>query len=103
MTNISSDIINVRVEADLKNDVTKILDNLGITLSQAVKMFLTQIRLKRSIPLDLDLEKIPVMSKKEIVELGKSYQDLAKGNYFALDLDSPASIKKLLMRKEIIK
>ena len=57
MTNISSDIINVRVEADLKNDVTKILDNLGITLSQAIKMFLTQIRLKRSIPLDLDLEK----------------------------------------------
>ena len=62
-------------------------------------MFLTQIRLKKSIPLDLDLEKMPVMSKKEIVELGKSYQDLAKGNYYTLDLDSPTSIKKLLGTK----
>jgi DNA-damage-inducible protein J len=99
MTNISNDIINVRVESDLKNDVTKILDSLGVTLSQAIKMFLTQVRLKRSIPLDLDLEKMPVMSKKEIVELGKSYQDLAKGDYFVLDTNSPASVKKLFGQK----
>lgn len=68
MTKKLTEIINVRVDSDLKNDVTIILDNLGITLSQAVKMFLTQVRLKKSIPLNLDLKKMHVISKKEIVE-----------------------------------
>lgn len=68
MTKKLTEIINVRVDSDLKNDVTIILDNLGITLSQAVKMFLTQVRLKKSIPLNLDLKSMHVISKKEIVK-----------------------------------
>ena len=48
-------IINARVKPELKQDVEKILSQLGITTTQAVTMFFEQIKLKRGIPFDLVL------------------------------------------------
>jgi len=48
-------IINARVKPELKNDVEKILAQLGISTTQAITMFFEQIKLNRGIPFELKL------------------------------------------------
>ncbi len=50
-----NDVIHVRVSDDLKASVEKILDDLGITLSYAINMYLKQIEIKRGIPFEISL------------------------------------------------
>lgn len=49
--------IAVRVDDDLKKEATEIFNELGLDMSTAVKMFLKQSVLTRSIPFDLKLDK----------------------------------------------
>ncbi|TVP86087.1 MAG: type II toxin-antitoxin system RelB/DinJ family antitoxin [Acholeplasmataceae bacterium] len=50
-----NDVIHVRVSDELKANVESILNDLGITLSYAVNMYLKQIESKRGIPFDVVL------------------------------------------------
>ena len=43
----------VRINSDIKEQVTPILNTLGISLSEAVNMFLHQVKLHNGIPFDL--------------------------------------------------
>ncbi|NCC55461.1 MAG: type II toxin-antitoxin system RelB/DinJ family antitoxin [Erysipelotrichia bacterium] len=65
-----NDVIHVRVSDDLKNNVESILNDLGITLSYAVNMYLKQIESRRGIPFEVVL---PSQEKtKEIEMLAKA-------------------------------
>ena len=65
-----NDVIHVRVSDELKANVESILNDLGITLSYAVNMYLKQIESKRGIPFDVVL---PNEEKaKEIEMLAKA-------------------------------
>lgn len=48
--------IHVRVNEELKANVEKILDGLGISLSYAINVYLKQIESKRGIPFNLVLQ-----------------------------------------------
>ena len=43
----------VRINSDIKEQVVPILNTLGISLSEAVNMFLHQVKLHNGIPFDL--------------------------------------------------
>lgn len=43
-------IVRARVNAATKKDVEDILDDLGISISEAINIYLAQIKLTRSIP-----------------------------------------------------
>lgn len=45
----------VRVNDDIKKEVKPILDDLGISLSEAINMFLHQVKLNNGIPFNLKL------------------------------------------------
>lgn len=49
MANITS-AINVNVNSKIKKEATEILKNLGINMSTAINMFLTQVVKKDGIP-----------------------------------------------------
>ena len=50
-------MIRARTTKSLKEAAEKILQQLGVTPSQAINMFYTQIVLEKSIPFTIDLEK----------------------------------------------
>ncbi len=50
-------IINARIESKLKLDVEAILKQLGITATQAINMFINQIKLHNGIPFDVKIPK----------------------------------------------
>lgn len=53
---MKSEVVHARVQADVKSDSEKILNVVGISLSQAIDLFLRQIILKKGIPFKLDSE-----------------------------------------------
>lgn len=55
----------VRINDKIKEEVTPILDELGISLSEAINMFLHQIKLNDGIPFNL--------KRKRVVELNDGY------------------------------
>lgn len=47
--------VRARVSSELKNEAEAILQELGLTTSQAITLFLKKVKLERGIPFDLKL------------------------------------------------
>lgn len=55
----------VRINDKIKEDVTPILDDLGLSLSEAINIFLHQIKMSNGLPFDV--------KRKGIIELNDGY------------------------------
>ncbi len=55
----------VRINDDIKKEVTPILDDLGLSLSEAINIFLHQIKINNGIPFHI--------KRKGIIELNDGY------------------------------
>jgi DNA-damage-inducible protein J len=63
-------MVRARVDETLKADAEHVLDELGLSISEAINLFLAQIKLKRGIPFDI---KVP----NEVTL--KTFEDTAAG------------------------
>ncbi|MBF0566175.1 MAG: type II toxin-antitoxin system RelB/DinJ family antitoxin [Nitrospirae bacterium] len=48
-------MITTRVDPDLKADAEKVLNKLGISTTEAIKLFLSQVRLRKGLPFDVKI------------------------------------------------
>lgn len=48
-------VVRARVNAYLKNDVENLLENLGLTMSEAISLYLAQIKLTGGIPFEVKM------------------------------------------------
>lgn len=77
-----------RVEPDVKKQAEAVLDQLGISMSSAVEMFLRQIILQRGIPFEMKLpSNVPVsygaLTKEQFdLEIQKGYDSIKSGRTF---------------------
>ncbi|MCI9246200.1 MAG: type II toxin-antitoxin system RelB/DinJ family antitoxin [Clostridia bacterium] len=79
----------VRINDNIRKEITPILDDLGLSLSEAINIFLHQIKLNNGIPFSL--------KRKGIVELNDGYgsyicecghlHDYSKVNFEELEKD----------------
>ena len=53
---MKSEVIHARVPLEIKEDSEKILNMMGISMSQAIDLFLRQVVLKKGMPFKLDNE-----------------------------------------------
>ncbi len=80
-----------RVEPEVNEEAEKVLDQLGIPMSNAVGMFLRQVVLQNGIPFDVKLpKKAPLaygsLSKEEFdAEMEKGMADLKAGRVLSAD------------------
>lgn len=60
--------VNIRVTDELKESSSQVLDELGLEMTSAVKMFLQQIVIQRRIPFDVVADKKPdiVLALEEV-------------------------------------
>ena len=54
-----------RIESDLKRDAERVFAELGLTTSQAIKLFLKRVVRERGIPFEL---KLPNEATKKVIE-----------------------------------
>lgn len=80
-----------RVEPEIKEQAERVLNQLGIPMSNAIGLFLRQIIMQRGIPFDMKLPiakpvAIGAMNAAELnAELEKGYADVAAGRLHDLD------------------
>ncbi len=79
--------VNVRVDSGVKAEVETILENLGISTSTAIDMFLSQIVLKNGLPFNVKIPKNDY--KKRQMELASAI-NLTGGNEY------PKRFKKII-------
>lgn len=53
---MKSEVVNARVQSNVKVESEKVLSAIGISLSQAIDLFLRQVILNKGIPFKLDSE-----------------------------------------------
>ena len=85
--------LNLRVDKALKKDAEKVLNQLGLTMSSAINLYLKMIVHEKGIPFDLKLGK-PEPQKKTT----KPKTDDFDGELDSLDFDSSDSIKKAIQK-----
>ena len=80
-----------RVEPEVKEEAERILDQLGIPMSNAVGMFLRQVVLQRGIPFEMKLPKREPVSFGALTkepadaELEKGMDDIKAGRTYSAD------------------
>jgi len=77
---MKTSVIHTRIDSNLKADAESILERIGLTSSEAVRLFYRQIELNQGIPFDV---KIP--NKLTVKTLEKS--DLGEDVHSARDED----------------
>jgi len=84
MTNTATETIRVRVEPELKHEAEKILKELGLSASEAIRMYYQQIRMLRGIPFDIripnaiTLEAMRDAEKRQNLESFDSHEEAFK-------------------------
>ena len=80
-----------RVEPEIKEQAERVLDQLGIPMSNAVGMFLRQVVLCQGIPFEMKLpKKMPLaygsLTKDHFdAEIGKGMEDIREGRVYSAD------------------
>ena len=79
----SQDTIQIRIDSKTKKAARKTLDELGLDMSSAVKLFLTNVINRKGIPLDLKTEngftlaqEQALLADTEEAKRSKGYDDL---------------------------
>lgn len=63
--------IRARVEPSLKNDVEKLLHRLGVTTTEAITMFYSQIRLRQGLPFPVEVPNATTRKTFEATDRGE--------------------------------
>lgn len=69
--------INLRVDDRVKQDVELILEEIGLTMSGAINVFLKRVVRERKIPFELSAD--PFYSEKNMTRLKKAIADVESG------------------------
>ena len=71
-----SAMIRARIEEELKEEVGKVFDKLGLTTTEAITLFYKQIKLYNGLPFDV---RIPNKTTKKTLDETDKKKNLIKG------------------------
>lgn len=84
-----TETLHIRVNENVKHNAEETLDMLGLSISEAVNMFLCQVGLTGGLPFDVKLpapERVIVRSKEELYQkLNEAEEDIRSGNTYTVD------------------
>lgn len=71
--------VNFRIDENLKNSAEEVLDELGLTLSAAITVFLKKVSREKRIPFDLALDPFYSESNQAFLRQGIAALNAGKG------------------------
>lgn len=75
--------INLRVDDEVKKQAELVCNDIGISLSSAINIYLKKLGREYRIPFDVSVD--PFYSKKNIEYLEEKFSDYKKGNMKLID------------------
>ncbi len=67
--------VRARIDAELKEDVEKILSEIGLSTSQAITMFMKGIKRERGIPFELKIPNEETLAAMRDAEMGINMEE----------------------------
>jgi DNA-damage-inducible protein J len=64
--------VRARIDEGLKGDVERVLNQLGLSVSEAISLFMAQIKLKRGIPFDIRIPNKVTLKTLKDTDTGKN-------------------------------
>lgn len=58
---------NIRLDQELKENAFSVFESYGLTPSQAIKLFLTQVAQTNQVPLSFEYQKVSAVSQDELL------------------------------------
>lgn len=83
--------LNLRIDKSLKDSAEKVIDELGLSMSAAINLYLKMIARTKSIPFDLKLVKSDPKKKPQPIS-----EDEFDNELDSLDFDDSDSIRKAI-------
>ena len=68
--------VRARIDVDLKEDVGKILSEIGISTSQAITIFMKGIKRERGIPFELKIPNEETLQAMKDAEMGINMEEI---------------------------
>ncbi len=79
-------VIQARIKPDLKNDVDEIFERIGISRSEAIKVFLQQVRVHQGFPFPLRVPNAELQQTFKDTEAGKNLKSFKNAEELYDDL-----------------
>lgn len=86
----SDQVVRARISADLKQEATAVLDKMGLSVSDAIRMMLVRVAAERALPFDVKVPNHVTQAAMEEARAGKGKRfDRVDGlmNYLSSDGD----------------
>ncbi|MFA6145431.1 MAG: type II toxin-antitoxin system RelB/DinJ family antitoxin [Sulfuricurvum sp.] len=68
---------SIKLDTAVKNEAQEIFAQLGLTLGEAVNLFLNQVRLRKGIPFDIEIPNAKTQQIMNEVREGKNIEDFS--------------------------
>ena len=89
MQALANEIVRVRINEQLKNDATAVLESMGLTMSDAIRIFLKRVVDEKALPFTLKMPRhldASQMSKEEFDALmEQSFRDVEEGRVVPME------------------
>lgn len=68
---LKESVVKARIEPSLKRETEAILGDLGISTTEAIRMFFTQVRLRKGLPFEVRIPNAETQAAMDELESGK--------------------------------
>ena len=73
-------MVNFRMDTEAKKEVEEICSKMGLTMTSAINVFLSKVRMERRIPFEITADADPFYSENNIRHLERIMADIESGN-----------------------
>jgi DNA-damage-inducible protein J len=84
----STEVVRTRIESELKASATEILDGMGITVSQVIRMLLVQIVQDKELPFKVKAPNAKTLAVMEATDRGENLRRYESPEALFKDLDN---------------
>ena len=67
----SDQVVRARISADLKQEATEVLDKMGLSVSDAIRMMLVRVAAERALPFDVKVPNQVTQAAMDEAQAGK--------------------------------
>ena len=72
-------MVNFRMDIDAKKEVEEICSKMGLSMTAAINVFLSKVRMERRIPFEITADADPFYSSSNMAQLKKADQQIKDG------------------------
>lgn len=80
-----TDVLHARIDSDLKENVENIFAQLGLTSTDAIKLFFKQVELNGGLPFEIKIPTQVLAENKLLEELEKGVESANKSGWMSLE------------------